>query len=269
MTTRVLLSNATFLSPKRVVDYGISDAAQLVRKFGLSGLEILPRLLLTAGEVRKRMGFLPVPVVGIHFPWSWQYFKQTFRRNKQATAKENIKGFLASTSQPRGKYGRPTKLARELGVEYICMHPQTFVDIPVPCERLRKIEGLCFENDWPERDYEGICAADNFTVWCGHSTGIVFDTCHIGRVREDAKDPLAAYEAVKSKIRVVHLSDYSPTLGEHLIPGHGELGWLVDFLGWLKEDGFSGPIVLEVRHPGVDPRYAIEQSLKYLRRYGF
>lgn len=266
MAIRVLLSNATFLSPKRVVDYGISDAAQLVRKFGLSGLEILPRLLLTAGEVRKRMGFLPVPVVGIHFPWSWQYFKQTFRPNKQATAKENIKGFLASISQPRGKYGRPTKLARELGAEYICMHPQTFVDVCVPWERLR-IEGLCFENDWPEEGYRGTYAANNFARCCGPSAGVVLDTCHLGRVSIDANNPLEAYRRVKDRLRVVHLSDYSPTLGEHLIPGHGELKWLPDFLGWLKEDGFSGPIVLEIRSERIDPRFAIEQSLKFVRRY--
>ena len=267
--TRILISNAvTVGGPRDIGHYGVKAAAELVREFGLAGIELTTRWGMSSGWVRKQIG--GVSVIGVHASWTWQYCGQN-RWNHRATFMENVKGKLAWLIQPPMKYPLARNIAIELGAEYLCLHPDIFAGIDNEYVKLQVFSAahpiLLVENNC-EEGHEGVGWALNFAHEVS-ARGILLDTNHLGLVPSDNRAPESAYGVVRKKVKAVHLSDLSRATGRaKLIPGTGELEWLPRLFEWLKDDGFEGPYVLEVRHPGVPPREAVKRSLKYLSGYG-
>jgi hypothetical protein len=270
---RILLSNSTTLNGREMLTtYGISKAAELCRQFKLNGLEVTFKRCATCRGIDRIRG--EVPIIGIHLPWE---FDITWRaivgwnpkagKGLKANIEANLKGKFAFFSQAETE--KALKVGRELDPqpEYYVIHPDAFANMRfVPWRRLRKIRGLCFENNWPVSGYDGVAAALRFAV--KSQAGIVVDTCHLGLVEADAADLWQAYLTVKDRVRVFHVSDVDLwTRQEHRIPGRGNIG-LLPFLEKVVADGFDGIYVLEVREPGIEPEQSIEESLKFLKRCG-
>ena len=262
---RILLSNSTTLNGREMLTtYGIPEVAELCRKFDLSGLEVTFKRFATRRGIDRIRG--NVPIIGGHFPWEWDItWRAIVGWNRKAGLKANLKGKCAFLSQAETQ--KALRIGSELDPqpEYYVIHPDAFANTRfIPWRRLRKIRGLCFENNWPKQGYEGVSTASSFAL-ASHAS-VVLDTCHLGLVPRDAANLWQAYQAVRKLVKVVHLSDFDSSTGqEHLIPGRGNLG-LESFIQRIAADGYNGLYVLEVRHPGVEPRQAIEESLKFLER---
>jgi len=266
---KILISNAmTVNGPRDVGHYGVKAAADLVRDFGLAGIELTTRWGMSSEWVRKQIG--KVPVIGVHGSWTWQYWHQN-RWNHQATFSENIKGKLAWLIQPPMKYPLARNIAIELGAEYLCLHPDIFMGIDNHYAELRAFSSshplLLVENNC-EEGHEGVDWALSFAHEV-YARGILLDTNHLGLVPSDNRAPESAYGAVRKRVKAVHLSDLSRETGRaKLIPGTGELEWLPRLLGWLKDDHFDGPYVFEFRHPGNSPEEATASALDFLANNG-
>lgn len=266
---KILISNAVTVNGFRgLFSYGIKRAAELAREFHLQGIELTTRWLMSASWIRSQLG--GIAVIGVHCPWTWQYRGQN-RYNPNASRMENLKGKAAWLVQPPMKYGKAVRLAGELGAEYLCLHPDIFLGIEPRYEALKTIPGLVIENNL-EPGHEGIAGAYQFANQCqkiGGFTpaGFVLDFNHFGLWPPDISNPRQAYELLRGKIKVVHLSDYSrATSRAKLTLGTGELGKIGrDLLAWLKEDDFDGPYVIEAMQ---QPREAVEGTLDFLKQIG-
>ncbi len=72
---------------------------------------------------------------------------------------------------------------------------------------------------------------------------VTLDTSHVGAARQEL---LERYDAVRGRVRHLHLSDSTSTRGdEHLPPGQGTLP-LADLAAAMTRDRFDGQVVLEV-----------------------
>jgi hypothetical protein len=260
---RILISNAMAVQgPKDVFSYGVKLAADLSREFGLFGIELTTRWGMRVEWLKKQIS--DTRVVGVHAPWTWQYWRQ-IRYNHQASFRENVVGFLAMAIQPPMKYQLAFQLAQEFNA-YLCVHPDIFMGIENNYLALRPfVDYILVENNC-EKGFDGVRVANSFAQDI-QASGILLDTNHLGLVAEDSQNPEFAYGLIKGRIKAVHIADYSDAYGRaKLIPGTGDLEWLPKMLEWLREDGFEGPYVLEVRHPGISPKEAVERSLEYLAK---
>lgn len=179
----------------------------------------------------------------------------------------------------RERYGgmeRTIPLAQEMGAPVVVMHAPR-------AECLDEGEGLAFrqriERWLPRLAGDGLClAVENKTVYSEadrgyaltpldrlrafadrYDLGLVLDTSHAGTAGEDL---LHARRVFDGRLVDVHLSDVGgklpallpgiarEALDLHRFPGAGELA-LAPLLAALQEDGYPGPVTLEVNPVAV------------------
>ncbi len=88
-----------------------------------------------------------------------------------------------------------------------------------------------------------------------------FDTYHSV---EGGTSPLDLLRAMHNRIATVHVSDFNPYGGRHLVPGRGLINWPV-LLRQLNKMRFNGPLIIELSHL-TDKTYtnALNESRGYL-----
>jgi len=105
-------------------------------------------------------------------------------------------------------------------------------------------------------------------LWSQVHSHLTMDTTHWGT---KGVDPCAAYQAAKTRIAHVHLSNYYQG-EEHHLPHKGELK-LGKLLGMMADDGYAGTISLEV-HPHQldykdtkDMRKHMRDAVRFMRKH--
>ena len=106
----------------------------------------------------------------------------------------------------------------------------------------------------------------------GEQVGITLDTAHTAA---NGDDLLALYEKLRSRLRNIHLSDWTIRDGKHrthLVPGEGRAP-LAEFLKMLARDQYAGLLTLEVSPYHLhgwslrQSRERLAESLAYVRAY--
>lgn len=88
-----------------------------------------------------------------------------------------------------------------------------------------------------------------------------FDTFHSV---EGGTSPIELLQAMHGRIATVHVSDFNPYGGRHLVPGRGLINWPV-LLRQFSNMRFNGPLIIELSHL-TDKTYhnALNESRGYL-----
>lgn len=88
-----------------------------------------------------------------------------------------------------------------------------------------------------------------------------FDTFH---AVEAGGSPLELLHAMRGRLAAIHVSDFNPYGGRHLVPGRGLMNWPI-LLRQLAKLRYGGPLIVELSHL-TDKTYsnALNESRGYL-----
>ena len=134
---------------------------------------------------------------------------------------------------------------------YINFHPNSF----------EPVSGCTVLIENPAKE-EGIYSAKKTKALADkHGVGTTFDPSHAASCGENI---IESFYLMKPEI--IHLSDSSSNENTHLLPGRGELP-LPELIQAIKDRGKDTIIIIEIR-PSLRIKEAIQESLKYLNKYG-
>lgn len=174
------------------------------------------------------------------------------------------------------RFGACCKKARAYGASYVVVHPVLLDEVPaaeeiLPSRMSRSISvwrrevqiaracGLrvAFENLPPSAAWPAGCLprhVRDIARFSGDSSaGICLDVSHCFAAGED---PVEAARSLGKHLIAIHASDgiRGTRTDRHLPPGEGDLDWSTMFKA-LRDGGFGGKIVLEVRSPYLDAHF--------------
>ena len=154
------------------------------------------------------------------------------------------------------KYSELIGYASRIGAELAVLHP-SFEPI-ADCDREKRLE-LSTESLYTlskvAKEYDVKLAVENLPRSClgrtgdeilrlisaDSSLGVCFDVNHL--LIQSHRDFVSA---VGDRIITLHISDYDFVDEKHWIPGSGKIDWK-ELIGLLKDIGYSGPFMNEVR----------------------
>jgi sugar phosphate isomerase/epimerase len=212
---------------------------RLAAEFGYDGVELMvnhERRSQSPETVRDLIQRYQVPVTAVHVPclvltqpvWGWDPGTKLRRSVEMAKAVE------AKTVVVHPPFRWQREFADNFRDLVLELHESHEDGIEVAVENMysiekfgRKIEPYLCHEDPSLPDFPALC----------------LDTSHAAAARWN---PLDLYEQMRGRVRHIHLSDSTSTRGdEHLPPGMGTLP-LRELADRLREDAFTGDIVLEV-----------------------
>lgn len=248
----------------------LEEEFRLAREAGFDGIEYLVTRThpLSRPDLLRAIDGSGLPVLNVHAPFEpvpgWGSRIATVHRSVELAAELGAPSITLHPPQlePEGAAYRSwfegvSDFQKEVGGGRVDV---TVENMPRPgrWRRLRSFHThpfLCHGSD----DFGGM--AERHNLW------VTLDTTHLGTVGES---PLAVFNRLASRVRVVHLSNYR-SLGnqEHLPPQSGDLN-LATFLRGVQSLGFPGRVTVEVSpfylitHPG-GLRGSLEEMMGWIR----
>ena len=148
------------------------------------------------------------------------------------------------------RYKNDIKACADNNIPMVCMHLTSKTEAPMYGEKgLNRIKEICdyakslnvkvaFENTKIKGYLDYVIEnIDNDNV------GICFDSGHCHAHFKDDFD----FNKFKNRILAVHLHDNNGSVDAHLLPFDGTINW-DELINSLKENGYNGPITLEIHH---------------------